>query len=64
MHTSEQLPKAAWGRACMWGLLCAQRPWGPSREALTLPDFPVLFPSFITFRSCAYLDKKHTIFGR
>lgn len=22
------------------------------------------FSSFITFRSCAYLDKKHTIFGR
>lgn len=28
-----------------------------------LPNPPVL-PSFITFRSCAYLDKKHTIFGR
>lgn len=24
----------------------------------------ILFFSFITFRSCSYLDGKHTIFGR
>lgn len=32
-------------------------------EVQALPDHPS-FPSFITFRSCAYLDRKHTIFGR
>lgn len=43
-------------------------PWGPRQarpvSSYALPDLPVLLPSFITFRSCAYLDKKHTIFGR
>jgi hypothetical protein len=34
------------------------------RDSSSSLDPRVLLPSFITFRSCAYLDKKHTIFGR
>ena len=47
--------------ACLEVLGAKQAKWGSSQALLiALPSSP----SFITFRSCAYLDKKHTIFGR
>lgn len=59
---NEQLARVgSGGRVCV----C---PWGPKQaeqgSGHALPDSAVLSRSFITFRSCAYLDKKHTIFGR
>ncbi|XP_014320538.1 peptidyl-prolyl cis-trans isomerase-like 2 [Myotis lucifugus] len=47
------------GAGCVWPGLC---PAALGTRSLLLTS--VLLPSFITFRSCAYLDKKHTIFGR
>uniref|UniRef100_A0A4W5PND4 Peptidylprolyl isomerase (cyclophilin)-like 2 n=1 Tax=Hucho hucho TaxID=62062 RepID=A0A4W5PND4_9TELE len=39
------------------------RPYNLSKT-LTILECVVSFPSFITFRSCPYLDRKHTVFGR
>lgn len=63
MHTSEQLPRAGLGQGVCVAWFVPSGLGGQVGK-FSLPDLPVLFPSFITFRSCAYLDKKHTIFGR